>query len=36
MGTDDILLGGNHAMDEQPVQGGGSNTPRCFMLRKPA
>ena len=22
MGTDDILLGGNHAMDEQPVQGG--------------
>ena len=23
MGTDDILLGGNHAMDEQPVRGGG-------------
>ena len=22
MGTDDILLGDNHAMDQQPVQGG--------------
>ena len=27
--------GGNPAMDQHPIQGGSSNTPSRFMLRKP-
>ena len=26
--------GGNPVMDYHPIQGGSSNTPSCFMLRK--
>ena len=36
MGTSDILLGGNPALDLHPIrQGGSSNTLSCFMLHKP-
>ena len=34
MGTSKCA-GGNPAMDKHPIQGGSSNTPRRFMLRKP-
>ena len=33
MGTSKCA-GGNPAMDQHPIQGGSSNTPTCFMLRK--
>ena len=36
MGNGEIMLGGNLAIDQHPIQGGvENNTPSCFVLQKP-